>query len=69
MASLSLISSAFPKSPSAMALSMLFSKLDWREGENVVILEIEKGEKKKSKSNFKSPLGLIFNMIAITTNM
>ena len=26
-------------------------------------------EKKKSKSNFKSPQGLIFNMIAITTNM
>lgn len=26
-------------------------------------------KKKKSKSNFKSPQGLIFNMIAITTNM
>lgn len=31
--------------------------------------EIGKERKKKSKSNFKSPQGLIFNMIAITTNM
>lgn len=31
--------------------------------------EVGKEKKKKSKSNFKSPQGLIFNMIAITTNM
>lgn len=36
---------------------------------NQIFFLMGKRERKKSKSNFKSPQGLIFNMIAITTNM